>query len=258
MAHAIYIMKKILLFKLVMLFMLASCHRPSGQEEAIPSSLTSDCYAWGQNNSKILMHLEVEDDTVTGKLWYDFYEKDDNIGELKGKMHGDTLFALYTFRSEGVESQREVAFLAKDSRWIEGYGSLQETNGIARFEAPGQLDFSQGTVLSKINCQTDARGCLVSFGYRWSSIRQTCIIPAQDGIRLNAMDTAQNADTPAFVLFSENQDQAELFLPAQDSSWVLQRKGKEGAHAWTNSSYKLFPWKGYVLQYEGKTIYAGM
>ena len=250
-------MRKLVLATLTATVMLSSCRQPSNREEVASSTLSSGCYEFAQSNSKILMHLEIKNDSVTGKLLYDFYEKDDNLGGLEGSMKGDTLFAQYTFYSEGMESKREVAFLAKDQRLREGYGNSVETDGIRKFENHRSLDFNQGTVLSKTNCTIDSKGCLTDFGYEWSSLLNTCVIPHQKGIRLNPVEASEQQAAQAFVLFSEDQQQAELFLPDQESSLLLQREGEEGGHSWVHEPYKLFPWKGYVLQFQGNTIYAG-
>jgi hypothetical protein len=58
--------------------------------------------------------------------------------------------------SEGVESKREIAFLVREDSLIEGYGNVMEVDGIYRFEDHQGIDFSQGTVLLKTNCNTDS------------------------------------------------------------------------------------------------------
>ena len=61
----------------------------------------------------------------------------------------------------------------------------------------------------------------------------------------------------AFLLFSDDQQQAEVFLPDQPDALALKRTGEEGAHSWVQGPYQLFPWKGYVLQYHNTALYAG-
>ena len=148
-------MKNLLIATLAITAMLSSCNQSSTKEAAVSSPLSPGCYEFTQNNTKILMHLETDAETVTGELVYDFYEKDDNRGSLVGTMQGDTLFAVYTFRSEGTESRREVAFLAEGDRLTEGYGNSREVDGVVTFEDRRNLDFSSGTVLTKTECPTD-------------------------------------------------------------------------------------------------------
>ena len=140
-----------------------------------PTSATSvaGCYEFSQNNSKVLAHLEVVQDSVKGRLRYDFYEKDDNDGEFAGTLRGDTLIGMYTFLSEGQLSKREVAFLWQENRLLEGYGNPQFDNGIQRFEATDKLTFGQGVILTKTECNGDTMGCLIDVGFRWFAIRST-------------------------------------------------------------------------------------
>ena len=78
--------------------------------------------------------------------------KDRNAGTLTGQMRGDTLLADYTFRSEGVESVRQVAFLTQDAGFVEGYGPVREQNGRMTFTNPNTLIFDTRRVLTKTNC----------------------------------------------------------------------------------------------------------
>lgn len=76
------------------------------------------------------MKLTLTGNEVTGDLACKYFQKDQNKGTLRGVMIGDTLFATYTFTSEGIESSREVASLKKDNDLVEGYGDVQEKNGM--------------------------------------------------------------------------------------------------------------------------------
>ena len=167
--------------------LITACQPSStSQETATAASSVAGCYAFEQNNSRVVAHLEVVEDSVKGRLRYDFYEKDDNEGEFAGTMRGDTLLGIYTFYSEGQESQREVAFLRQGESLVEGYGNVQSKNGVPRFEAVDQLTFGQGVVLTKTECNEDIMGCLIEWGFRWSAIRDTCLVPAQSGTPLKS------------------------------------------------------------------------
>lgn len=58
----------------------------------------------------------------------------------------------------------------------------------------------------------------------------------------------------AFVLFNDENSEAEVFLPSKDRGIVL-KKTNEGN--WSNAEYKLISWKGYVLQKDKKAIFGG-
>ncbi len=239
------------------LFLLMAACQPGATTQDTTASSVAGCYGFEQNNSRVTAHLEAAEDSVKGRLRYDFYEKDDNEGEFAGTMHGDTLLGVYTFYSEGQQSKREVAFLQQDDRLVEGYGNSQFKNGVQRFDAPNQLTFGQGVVLTKTECTEDITGCLIEQGFRWSAIRDTCVVPAQSGVPLRALASAESAPPAAFLLFSDDRQQAEVFLPDQPDALTLERTGEEGAHSWGQGDYRLFPWKGYVLQYQSTSIYAG-
>ena len=66
--------------------------------------------------------------------------------------YGDTLRALYTFMSEGVESTRQVIFLKQDSLLIEGIGDLKEENGRVVFDNVNSVEF-EGIVLVQSDCK---------------------------------------------------------------------------------------------------------
>ncbi len=95
------------------------------------------------------MKLTTRGNKVTGDLIYNFYEKDKSTGVLTGTMKGDTLFANYIFRSEGIESVREVAFIKKEKGYIEGYGDMDDKSG-RNFK--NKIKFSEASLLRQIQC----------------------------------------------------------------------------------------------------------
>ena len=122
------------------------------EEEAVSETESLRCYAYINNNDTIWMHLNTEGETVNGKLAYKFFEKDKSQGTLEGEMQGDTLFANYRFMSEGMTSEREVAFLKQGDTFVEGYGDVEEQNGRMVLKNKGSLNFNSNTVLRKVAC----------------------------------------------------------------------------------------------------------
>ena len=110
------------------------------------------CYSSVMGQDTMLLHLNTTGQEVTGNLTYNFYEKDDNQGTLRGTMHGDTLLADYTFMSEGTESVRQVAFLKKADGFVEGYGDAEDLAGKMVFKNTAALDFNSGTAFTKVPC----------------------------------------------------------------------------------------------------------
>lgn len=113
---------------------------------------SSACYASVMGQDTMLLQVETTGDEVTGSLAYNFYEKDDNQGTLRGEMRGDTLLADYTFQSEGTESVRQVAFLKKGDGFVEGYGDAEDRAGKMVFKNTAALDFNSGTAFTKVPC----------------------------------------------------------------------------------------------------------
>ncbi|MBC7923892.1 MAG: hypothetical protein H7Z75_22690 [Ferruginibacter sp.] len=232
---------------------------PSGAEvsTAAPQADTSSCYRAISGKDSVLLYIHRTGNAIQGDLVYTFFEKDNNTGTLAGQLSGDTLFAEYKFTSEGQQSVREVAFLKRGNELVEGFGSAKEAAGKRVFENRGALNFDNTMRYQKVDCNQDEHGCIASVGYYWSSLKKDCIRPLGTGIRLHAGAEASSRAKPAFLLFSEDKKQAELFLPETEASVLLQRQGQEGNPYWENGRWKLYPWKGYVLKQDDKLAYAG-
>lgn len=103
----------------------------------------------------------------------------------------------------------------------------------------------------------DEHGCKGSAGYSWSALRKTCVRPF-DQLKLMPEDVAgKSYIAAAFLLFNDDQSKAELFLPDQQNTLILDRTGEEGNYRWKNDSLELSAWKGYVLKRKGKIVYHG-
>ena len=110
------------------------------------------CYALITNGDTVRLSLTQRGNDVSGTLHYQLAGKDRNTGTLSGQMRGDTLLATYTFQSEGQVSKREVAFLATDGGFVEGYGPVQEQNGAMLFTPGTTLTFNTDRILTKTDC----------------------------------------------------------------------------------------------------------
>ncbi len=124
-------------------------------EVAATTPDVQECYEAILKNDTISMVLTLsQDKSVTGELSYNFFEKDKNTGTLAGQMKGDTLFANYTFDSEGKSSVREVVFLKNGKIFTEGYGDIVDDNkGKITFKDKKKLFFDSKTVLVKKDCK---------------------------------------------------------------------------------------------------------
>ncbi|NDP28721.1 MAG: hypothetical protein GZ087_15055, partial [Flavobacterium sp.] len=131
-------MKKVILASAVLMVFFISCKNEKTEAEvpviqestAVQETVSEECYLGILKKDTVSMSLSIKGNQLSsGKLNYKFFEKDKNEGSLIGEMKGDTLFADYTFMSEGVSSVRQVAFLKKGNTYLEGYGDIEENSG---------------------------------------------------------------------------------------------------------------------------------
>ena len=156
-------MKKVILSGVVFMSVLISCKKEIEMEEPATASEkiivtepeSQECYRAIFKKDTISLTLNKKNGQISsGNLSYNFYEKDKNEGPLIGEMKADTLYADYTFMSEGTSSVREVAFLKKGDSYIEGFGDVVDDNkGKVIFKDKKQLKFDGNVVLSKVDCK---------------------------------------------------------------------------------------------------------
>ena len=108
-----------------------------------------------------------------------------------------------------------------------------------------------------ITASTNTHDCNTSAGYVWSTFKNSCVLPYEAGITLLPIDVSLDPRQAAFLIFNEDQTEAEVFIPGREGSFILQRKGQEGGYTWVSGKLTVFAWKGYVLQESGKTLYHG-
>ncbi len=113
------------------------------------------CYRYASEKDTVLLQMENMNDEVAGTLSYNYFEKDKNDGTFEGKMVGDTLRANYTFDSEGTTSIREVLFVKKGNKLIEGFGEMEDADGKMKFKNNTKFTFNDAMALKEINCDED-------------------------------------------------------------------------------------------------------
>lgn len=156
-------MYKKILVSLFVSFSVLSCNNESEESKKDNTDATgepemkimipvSGCYEAINGKDSFFLKTEIFPNVVIGTLTYNFFEKDDNKGEIDGVLKGDTLVAYYAFMSEGKKSIREVAFLLKDNEAIEGYGEMLQSGDTMKFKNSSALDFSKGIRMTKTDC----------------------------------------------------------------------------------------------------------
>jgi hypothetical protein len=154
-------MKKPIVFvSLNILFVLFGCNGGSNQtenemkqNESQVAAESTSCYVLENPKDTVSLQITVDKNHVSGDLIYHYYEKDRNIGTIEGEMKGDTIFATYTFMSEGKESKRDVAFLKKGDELSEGYAAINSATGQPDFSDHSAIKFDEKFILKKLDCE---------------------------------------------------------------------------------------------------------
>lgn len=148
-------MKKILFF-FGAIALLSACNQKTENKDTDTSTVTntnqtdfSGLYSYQQNGDTITLQLTVDGTRANGNLLYALNEKDRNSGSFVGEIKDGILLANYTFSSEGVLSERQIAFKLNDNSVVEGYGDVQEINRKMVFKDPANLEYGTGLVLTK-------------------------------------------------------------------------------------------------------------
>lgn len=142
----------------------AACNGSSGTKEAADSTITAEtavaaaaesrtCYVSYKNQDSTYLDLHIKGDQASGKLDIIPREKDRNTGTISGLVKGDTILLDYTFQSEGMQSVRQVAYLQKDGKLIEGFAEVLEQNGKTVFRSLSELKFDGSVVLEQSACK---------------------------------------------------------------------------------------------------------
>lgn len=109
------------------------------------SSLVADiegCYVARNNKDVYTLRVEKQEgQNVTGSLDFNNYQKDSSQGSFQGTYHNGLLLGAYSFQSEGMDSEMQVAFKKGDEGFIRGYGELDEEG--VNFIDPQALSFEK-------------------------------------------------------------------------------------------------------------------
>lgn len=158
-------MKK-LVFLLLSLVLLISCNsKPEkNAEKRVEEKISEDkvvevkkhkeCFALESEKDSVYLSITIAgDNSVSGDLTYNLYEKDRNRGEVQGSFVGDSLFATYSFNSEGQRSSREVFFLKKGDQLIEGFGPVVTEGNETKFNDHRTLKLNDIIKLNRVDCR---------------------------------------------------------------------------------------------------------
>lgn len=84
----------------------------------------------------------------------------------------------------------------------------------------------------EVGVSMDEHGCNAAAGYMWSEVKGDCIRIFEEGIRMDSQ-IDKNATSSAFLVFSPDSLQVELFLPEENVQPVLDRRTlAKGGYVW--------------------------
>lgn len=121
---------------------------PSVADSTLAASTT--CYMEVTGKDSLFAQIDDNVGTISGKLRYKNFEKDSSYGDVMGIASGDTLKVTYTFQAEGTTSNREIWFLRKDGKLLEGIGPYDETG--EKYASAKQVKFENGHALTQADC----------------------------------------------------------------------------------------------------------
>lgn len=134
-----------------------SCSGGRGDDSPTPpkksrqlSDTTAHCYLWQQQKDSIWLELRTTGDSLRGWLRFGFHEKDNSYGAVAGTWYGDTAIAIYTYYSEGIKSQSEIALLRQGGRYLLGSGPQAEREGSMVFTDRRTISFNHP--LEPVSC----------------------------------------------------------------------------------------------------------
>jgi hypothetical protein len=135
----------------------------SGSDSLVPpgnadtSQLVSkavNCYRYVIGRDSILLQLRQNGDSISGVMSFDNYEKDSSHGDIKGYEHKDTIYVLYNFFSEGMQSVMEIALLRSGNGLIRGIGPMVNKGDTVLYKDHSTINYQAGQKLDLVNCNT--------------------------------------------------------------------------------------------------------
>lgn len=116
-------------------------------------AMVLECFEAVVGQDSASLKINNLDGKITGLLAFNFFEKDDSSGDIKGEFKGDTLFVDYTFKSEGRISKNPLVFLNQDGKLVQGYGEIETYLGKTYFKDHSAIKFQDGFTFESVECK---------------------------------------------------------------------------------------------------------
>lgn len=121
-------------------------------EESYSFTDMSGCYWKIAGRDTMTAWLAQTENTITGKLNFDNFEKDGSTGVVHGTVEGDILKLWYSFESEGMKSVMEVWFKKQGDSLLRGVGPQSVKADSSYFTDEGNIKFTVDQSLGKVDC----------------------------------------------------------------------------------------------------------
>ncbi|WP_027375303.1 hypothetical protein [Chryseobacterium sp. UNC8MFCol] len=103
---------------------------------------------------------------------------------------------------------------------------------------------------------SDKHGCKGSAGYTFSVIKNDCVRLFEQSVQLKEVDNRKSYTSNATIIFSEDGQKAELFLPESNGSLILDKLASKKATVYKKGKYTLTKVKkAYTLKLANKTVF---
>jgi len=150
--------KPFLLFSSACLIVLAGCNSNTKNAE-IKDSVekftmeNANCYKAISNTDTATLNFDQDGKHVSGELAFNFKDKENTNGTIKGEFSGDTLFVGYTFMLKGKEFKNPQVFLKEGNNYIQGSGELEVYVGRTYFKKSVPINYKNGFVFEPTDCK---------------------------------------------------------------------------------------------------------
>ncbi|WP_246008638.1 hypothetical protein [Chryseobacterium lactis] len=107
-----------------------------------------------------------------------------------------------------------------------------------------------------VGSDKDKHGCKGSAGFTFSVLKNDCIRLFEQKIQLKEVDSKKSYTSNATVIFSEDEQKAELFLPSSEGSLILDKVNSKKAVVYKKGKYHLTKVKNsYTLKLANKLVF---
>lgn len=124
-------------------------------------------------------------------------------------------------------------------------------------------DPNQNNAPQAIGGDRNAHDCAGSAGYAWSEVQERCIRYFEEGIKLLPVKEPEGMEPifAAYAVFSSDSLRAELLLPEEDKTFVLDRRAlPDGGFAWNAEDDDTYNLRGdesagWTIDRRGEVLY---